>query len=622
MNSSYLELIMPNIRSSILHKALTNCGQWLSILSFLLITASSNISYATELPKGLNWQNNESSPEWSATLPEKGGLVRLNIPSFPPTLRTVGPDSNNSFRSFLLDNQLPLVEMHPDTGDIIPILASHWAYGDDRKTVYYKIKPSARWSDGKPVTADDFIFALEFNRSKNIVAPWYNKHFSEEVVDVIKYDPLTIAIVGARAKPKKDLHYFYSIQPRAKHFHQLNINWVNRYNWKIEPNTGAYQVGKIRKGKSIEFVRKTNWWAQEDRYLRRRFNVDQVLIKVVRDPNTAFKYFERGELDIFNLTLPKLWHEKSNSPMFQKGFIHKLSFYNQTEQSASGLFLNLENENLQDINVRKAIAHGLNFKKIIKQLLRNDYQRLPSFHTGYGDYSNTNIKPLPYDLAKVSALLESSGWKDKDSQGIRIKKKQRLSFNLSYGNKLHEAQIIVLAEEAKKAGIELKPQYLESTSFYKNVIEKKHDIAWLGWSTGFRPAYWQHFHSDNAHKPQTNNITNFADQEVDDLINQYRLSTDEKERIRLAHAIEQNIASQSIFIPSTMVPFTRAGFWRWLKLPENIATKSSKSLFDPFNTTTGGLFWIDAKAKIDSLSAKRSGKGFKASTMTNTRYKK
>jgi microcin C transport system substrate-binding protein len=581
---------------------------------------STNIAFATSLPDDIKWITNTDSPEWSSKDAEKGGLLRLNISSFPPTLRTVGPDSNNSFRSFLLDNQLPLVDMHPNSGEIIPILASHWAYDDDGKTVYYKIKENARWSDGFPITADDFLFALEFNRSKSIVAPWYNKHFSEEIINVVKFDSHTIAIEGARIKPKKDLHYFYSIQPRAKHFHQLDKAWINSFNWKIEPNTGPYQVSKIRKGKTIEFSRKLDWWAQEDRFLRNRFNVDKVLVKVVRDPNTAFKYFERGELDIFNLTLPKLWHEKSNGPMFQKGFIHKLSFYNQVEQSASGLFLNLDNRILKDINVRKAIAHSLNFEKVIQQLLRNDYQRLPSFHTGYGEYSNTAIKPLSFNLKKAAEFLDTAGWKNKDGLGIRQKGKSRLSFSISYGNKLHEPQIIVLAEEAKKAGIELKPQYLESTSFYKNVIEKKHDIAWLGWSTGFRPAYWQHFHSDNAHKSQTNNISNLSNPTIDSLIDKYRKSTIEAERIQLAHSLELEISEQIVFIPSTMVPFTRAGFWRWLKLPEAIATQSSQSLFNPFHPTQGGLFWIDAKNKIDSLSAKRSGKGFSASTITNTDY--
>lgn len=593
--------------------------KFLMLLIFPLTVFANSI--VASLPENLIWLTNDTAPEWSSDTAEKGGMIRLSIPSFPPTLRTVGPDSNNSFRSFLLDNQMPLVDMHPNTGEIIPLLASHWAYDADGKTVYYKIKDAARWSDGKPVTADDFIFALEFNRSKDIIAPWYNKHYTEEIIDIIKYDPQTIAIVGARPKPQKDLHYYYSIQPRAKHFHQLSSDWVSRYNWKIEPNTGPYKIDSIRKGKSISFVRKESWWAKNDRYLRHRFNVDQALIKVVRDPNTAFKYFERGELDVFNLTHPKLWHEKSVSPMFEKGFIHKVTFYNRTAQSPAGLFLNVSNPTLQDINVRKAIAHGLNFDKVISQLLRNDYQRLPTFHTGYGDYSNQSVKPLAYDLNKVADLLEKAGWVDKDQDGIRMKGDERLSFSLSYGNKLHEPQVIVLSEEAKKAGIELKPMYLESTSFYKNVIEKKHDIAWLGWSTGFRPVYWEHFHSENANKAQTNNITNLTNTKIDALIIRYRESINEKERIQLARELEQAIANEVVFIPSTMVPFTRSGFWRWLKLPESIATKASISLFDPFNITTGGLFWIDDKTKIDSLSAKRSDEGFAPVTIINNVYK-
>ncbi|MFQ3170043.1 MAG: microcin C transport system substrate-binding protein [Oleispira sp.] len=580
-----------------------------------------NVSAAASLPDDIKWLTNTTSPEWSSTEAKKGGLLRLHIASFPPTLRTVGPDSSNYFRSFLTDNQMPLVSFHPNSGEIIPMLASHWAYASDGKTVYYKIKKKAQWSNGLPVTADDFLFALKFNRSKYIVAPWYNKHFNEEIVDIIKYDSHTIAIVGARVKPKKDLHYFYAIKPRAKHFHRLDDHWVNHFNWKVEPNTGPYKISNIRKGKLIAFQRKLDWWGNNDQFLRNRFNVDNVLIKVVRDPNTAFKYFERGELDVFNLTMPKLWHEKANGPMFQKGFIHKLSFYNQTEQSPAGLFLNLDNKILQDVRVRKAIAHSLNLDKIIQQLLHNDYKRLSRFHSGYGKFSNKKIIPLAFDLKQANDYLEAAGWNNIDSLGIRSKGNDRLSLTVSYGNKLHEPQITVLAKEARKAGIELRPQYFESTPFYQHVIQKKHDIAWLGWSPSFRPAYWQYFHSDNAQKSQTNNITNLANPEIDSLIDQYRKSTKEKERVRLAHVIESKIAAQVVFIPSTLVPFTRVGFWRWLKLPESIATRSSTSLFNPFHPTQGGLFWIDAKNKIDSLSARRSGKGFATSTVINTDYK-
>lgn len=588
---------------------------------FLLITCLSlSFNSIAKLAADTQWLTNENSPEWSSEKAQRGGVVRYSLPSFPPTLRTVGPDSNNAFRGYILDNQLPLVEIHPNTDKVIPMLASHWAYDKDGKTVHYKINPLAKWSDGNPVTADDFIFALEFNRSEHIVAPWYNKHYKEQVVSIIKHDSHTISIVGATPKPKKDLHVFYSIIPRPKHFHILDANWINSFNWKVEPNTGAYQISKVKKGKSISFNRKLDWWANDLPYLRNRFNAEEVILKVVRDPNTAFKYFERGELDTFNLTLPKLWHNKAKGPMFSKGFIHKLTYYNQIERNASGLFLNLQNSALKDIKVRKAIAHALNFQQVIDVILQGDYQRLPTFHTGYGRYTNKYILPISFDLNKSIQLLQQAGWVEKDSRGIRSKGKQRLSFKISYGNKLNEPQILLLSEEAKKAGIELIPYYLESTSFYKNVIEKKHDIAWLGWSTGLRPAYWQHFHSENANKPQTNNIINLSIESIDAKIEQYREATDESNRIKLAHQIEQEISDQVVFIPSTMTTFTRAAYWRWLKLPETIATKSSDSLFDPFNSRFGGLFWVDSKVKFDSLAEKKSGDGFEATTIINTQY--
>ena len=589
-----------------------------SLLKLICIfILSTKLVLAASLPIDIEWLTNTTSAEWSSPDAQKGGELRFSISSFPPTLRTVGPNSNNYFRSFLIDNQMPLVERHPNTGEIIPMLASHWAYDKNGKTVYYKIKKNALWSNGQPVTADDFLFALQFNRSKYINAPWNNTYYNKEIEQVIKFDTHTIAIVGARIKPQDDLHYHYALQPRSKYFHQLNSQWTHDFNWKVEPNTGPYQISNIRKGILINFKRKPGWWAQNDRFLRNRFNVNNVSIKVVRNPNIAYKYFENGELDLFNLSLPKLWYEKTNSPLFQKGFIHKLSFYNKLKQGASGLFLNLDNEILNNIDVRKAIAHSLNFDKIIHHILRNEYQRLPRFHTGYEEYSNNQVSPLKFNLEQATKYLNSAGWNNKDSSGILIQGDKRLSLIVAYGNKLHKSQILSLASDAKKVGIELKPQFLEPTAFYNHVIEKKHDIAWLGWSTNFRPVYWQHFHSDNAHKPNTNNITNLADPDIDHLIDLYRDTTEKEEAIRLAHILESKIAAKTLFIPSTMIPFTRVGFWRWLKLPNTIATKSSSNIFNPFHPTQGGLFWVDGKSKINTLSAKRSGEGFEANTTIN-----
>lgn len=62
----------------------------------------------------------------------------------------------------------------------MPMLANEWAFGPDHKTLYLRINPKARWSDGQPVTADDWLFTLKLLRSKEINDPWYNNYYSTQ----------------------------------------------------------------------------------------------------------------------------------------------------------------------------------------------------------------------------------------------------------------------------------------------------------------------------------------------------------------------------------------------------------------------------------------------------------
>ena len=205
-------------------------------LFFWLLSTSA--AHAESLPSDLIWITNNDAPIWADLNAEKGGVFNDYILAFPPSLRTVGPDSNSSFRSYILNNEMGLTNSHPDTSEVIPQLATSWAYGKDNKTVYYKLDPRARWSDGVPVTVNDFIFTLEFMRSKNIQAPWYNKHYTEQILSVKKYSDHIMSITGATARPKEELHYYHEIPATPRHFYkEIGSDWVKKYNWVIPPNT-------------------------------------------------------------------------------------------------------------------------------------------------------------------------------------------------------------------------------------------------------------------------------------------------------------------------------------------------------------------------------------------------
>ncbi|MGX8249274.1 ABC transporter substrate-binding protein, partial [Escherichia coli] len=115
------------------------------------------------------------------------------------------------------------------------------------------------------------------------------------------------------------------------------------------------QLGEVKKGKSVSFKRIKDWWGDEERYFQHRFNPDRIEIKVLRDQNIAWQHFLRGDLDTFPLVMPNWWHDKTKTAEFEKGYIERLWFYNQTPQSPMGLYLNTADPLLSELNVRLGI---------------------------------------------------------------------------------------------------------------------------------------------------------------------------------------------------------------------------------------------------------------------------
>ncbi len=490
----------------------------------------------TPIPPDLEWLTNDSDPVFASPDAAKGGTLRIAIRSFPLTFRVVGPDSNAEFRGAILGNHLSLIGLHPNTMKIIPELATHWAFGKDKKRMYFRLNKKARWSDGRPVTAHDFAYTLAFMRSRYIVAPWYNDYYTKEIDKVVVYDDYTLAVVGTKAEP--DLHLKLSLSPTPRHYYQkLGKDFVRRYNWKIVPNTGPYQIAEFKKGKYVKFKRKKDWWARDLKYFKNRFNVNRVIYTVVRNDNMEWEYFKKAKVDVFDMNPPKYWHVKSRTPVIENGYVHRLWFYNDTTRSPFGLWLNQDRDIFKDKRVRYAFAHAMNIRKVIEEVLRNDFFRLEHGYVGYGPYSNNEIKARRYDLKKVDQYMKAAGWQ-RGNDGIWAKNGRRFSVEVTYGSERHTPKLVVLKEEAKRAGVELKLQKLDPSAWYKKISENRHEVIIMGFGTGLRPSFWQTWHSDNAHKPQTNNVTNTDDPELDRMIDRYRNSLDEDERIHLSLQIQ------------------------------------------------------------------------------------
>ncbi|PSV50956.1 extracellular solute-binding protein [Photobacterium sp. GB-1] len=608
----------------------------LTLIALSMAAISPN-TFAAQLPSDMTWVTNLDEPLFASPDAQRGGTYRTFMRSFPQTLRSVGPDANSGLRQYFMDEAPKLVQLHPTTGEWIPQLATEWAFGDDHKSVYFKLDPNARWSDGKKVTAEDYLFMLKYYRSKDIIDPWYNDFFINHIENVEKIDDYTIVITSKVAKSDDELLYMLSlpsngVQPRPAHYFVsvkdenndgMDDNFVRKYNFKTEPTTGPYYVDKVKKGKSITFKHVGDeWWGYNNRYYKNRYNVDKIRIKVIRDQDIAKKHFEKGDLDSFILAQPELWHEKSNTKAYQNGYVHKLWGYNEAVQGAGGLWMNTAKPLLDDLNIRKGITYATDYDGLIKNVLRGDYLRKPhGLGTGHGGFDSPTRTPPTFEPEKAIIYFEKAGFSTVGADGIRMNDEgQRLSFAVTYSRPARTPRLAYLKEQAKQAGLELTLNLIDGSSAFKYILEKKHELAYLTMGGGKIPAYWEYLHSVNA-KPQTNNHTNYRSPEMDKKIAAFIAEFDTKKKQSISHDIQKMVSDAYVIVPGYMAPFTREAYWRWMQFPSPVMTKDTDYVFSNGGYLTLGTFWINSDVKKETKTAMKKGESFDPVVIIDDSYK-
>ncbi|MCY4443944.1 MAG: extracellular solute-binding protein [Proteobacteria bacterium] len=575
-------------------------------------------SESFQLPQGLVWESNDSDPIFADPRAKKGGTYYDYLEAFPQSFRHVGPDSNSGFKWYLYDaNALSLVGIHPDSGRYFPSLATHWAVADDYKTVYFKLDQRARWSDGKPVTTEDYVFTLEFMRSPHIVDPRRNTYYSEEIAEVKVHTKDVISVVSGKKHVKEVLVGRVNLSPVPKHFHKLDKNWVKKYNFKVSPTTGPYNVSKFKKGKFIEFALHKDWWAKDLKYYKYRYNFHYKHYKVIRDQEATWQHFINGELSAISLTNPVSWHEKAKGKVFDRGYVKKLWFYVDRPSGCQVIWLNKDQDHWQDKKVRHAFGHALNFEKVIQEVARGEYTRIQSFYDGFGDYSDGSIRVREYDREKVKTLMQSSGYVlGKD--GVWQKDGKKMTVRILYGFQPHKDRLLVLQAEALKAGFDIQLDYRDTTTRYKMTQEKNYDVVWTvyGFSRLPPPQYWKFWHSENA-KKETTNLTNTKDLLLDKLIDSYRETFDTKMKQELSRKILRYIHEDGAFVPGMLNPFIRTAYWRHIQFPKLPGTR----LFGPSHFSEMESVWIDKAAEAELKAYQKEGKSFGPSVTIDTTYK-
>ena len=576
----------------------------------------------SELPADLVWEDGMEEPDIGDPAAQKGGRFRYFWTSFPPTVRQFGSESNNSTRGDMYDLiETYLVDLHPVTQKIMPGVAQEWAISQDGRTTYFRLHPEAKFNDGHPIEAEDVLTYARLRLADQVVSTFFKQYLREQRAQFTTYGSRVVGITLPEAKPRKWMAAECgSFSPAATHFYdEFGPDFEERYQWVVPPTTAPYKLlpENLVKGQSITLTRVDDWWLKDKKFYRYRFNADELEYRVVRTPRKAWELFRAGELDYFPITQPDYYYERSEMPVVFDGYVERSTWYNQYPRIPWGFYFNTAEPPLDNKMVRRGLAYASNWQRVIDDIFRGDYSRLSGFGAGYGEITNPDVQARPFSIQKAREAFAEAGYTKENKEGILVNEEgQTLDVAITFTSVPERTRMmVILREEAKKAGVNFILDGRDHTAAYKKTISKEHQAMFSAWQfIPPSPSFYEYFHSRNAfdekgnRKANTNNVFSYADERMDQLTENYRNAKTIEELVRNGHEIQKIVAEEDLFIPGFTNEFLRVANWRWVRWPDVPETRFSPPL--AYIPMEGYCYWIDTEMKEETLKAKLQGKTF------------
>lgn len=169
-----------------------------------------------------------------------------------------------------------------------------------------------------------------------------------------------------------------------------------------------------------------------------------------------------------------------------------------------------------DVNVRKALCYGVDRQQIIDEALNGLAKPAYSECDGMPWWNEEDVIETDVDYAKE--LLEQSGWKDTDGDGIREKDGNKLAFHLMYfaGDSMRQAVAMSVANQAKEnLGFDITVEGVSEDDTIKRMFSEP---MIMGWGSDSPMTSYMLFHSSNAGKTDWYNPEFYMSDKTDEYL--------------------------------------------------------------------------------------------------------
>lgn len=401
----------------------------------------------------------------------------------------------------------------------------------DKMEVTWKIKKGYTWHDGKPVTAQDWIWAWRVNLHPDF--PTAGRDVAQRVENIFAPNPNTL-VVKWKAKYAFANHSVAgsSIMPKHATERQFRANpekfdqgaWGNGV---PTVGNGPYILKEWQKGSSITLEAYDKWLGEKP-------TVRRITFRFISDTNTIIANLLSGAADATDETaIP---------------FIQGLELENRVQregrrdiilEAKPGLVwehidLHNDNEHLRDKRVRQALLYAINRDELVQQLFQGkqpvSHSFLPEKHYGY----NKAIKKYAFDPARARALLAEAGY-TAGPDGILQRGGRRLSFTFitTAGNRTREAVQQILQTQWKAVGVEVRITNQPARVYFGDTLpSRKFELAMYAWVFG-PESDCEGLYTGDTLPPDGQNFPGYKNDEVTKLCHAVPSELDEAKRTQM-----------------------------------------------------------------------------------------
>jgi len=410
----------------------------------------------------------------------------------------------------------------------------------DGKTITLKLRDDITWSDGEPITADDFVFTWEMaNEPANAV-----NTFPYDLIETMKAaDATTVILTFAvpyipwRATTLREILPEHVLRPVFE-----AEGTLDNATWNFEPTVGCgpYVLAEWESGSYARFVRNENYYNEPAK-------IDEVYIRFVPDTTAQTTALVNRDADVGYLP-----------PFADRPILKDAGIIVEPVNSGynEGLFVNLENNPaMKELEVRQAVAMCIDRQAYIDDVLFGETEVATSFWNDT-QWQDPTLEPWPFDPVKANQMLDDAGWIDSNGNGTRDKDGVELALNHSTINDDYRIDFQALVQQdLAGCGIQLEISSYPILDYLASGAESAcytdSDLCMWAWASSFPDGDTNRFMCSaipSDDNPRGRNLFRLCDPELDALFEKEITQVDPAERLVTFHEISRYMTENAYWI--------------------------------------------------------------------------